>query len=91
MCVCVRVRVWCVLSSACADGYLTPCIQRYVTGFAAGFKDPVSFSSLYFISFYLFIYCFIIIRESVEIVTAPKVSITTQNTSDFCIENWLQK
>jgi 5-oxoprolinase (ATP-hydrolysing) len=25
--------------SACADAYLTPCIQNYVKGFASGFKD----------------------------------------------------
>ena len=31
-----------LLYVACADGYLTPCIQRYVRGFASGFKDPVS-------------------------------------------------
>ena len=27
--------------AACADAYLTPCIERYVQGFASGFKDPV--------------------------------------------------
>ena len=27
---------------ACVDSYLTPSIQRYVQGFLAGFKDPVS-------------------------------------------------
>ena len=27
--------------AACADAYLTPCIERYVRGFASGFKDPV--------------------------------------------------
>ena len=31
-----------VFSIACADGYLTPCIFRYVKGFASGFKNPVS-------------------------------------------------
>ncbi|KAK3716070.1 hypothetical protein QZH41_007242 [Actinostola sp. cb2023] len=25
--------------TACADAYLTPCIKRYVSGFASGFKD----------------------------------------------------
>lgn len=28
--------------TAAADGYLTPCIYRYVQGFASGFKNPVS-------------------------------------------------
>ena len=35
----------CILSryiTACADGYLTPCIKKYVSGFVSGFKDPVS-------------------------------------------------
>jgi len=26
---------------ACADAYLTPCIKRYVSGFASGFKDEL--------------------------------------------------
>ena len=30
-----------VFLSACADAYLTPCIQNYVKGFASGFKDKV--------------------------------------------------
>ena len=29
-------------SVACADAYLTPCIQRYVTNFISGFKNAVS-------------------------------------------------
>ena len=29
-------------SVACADAYLTPCIQRYVINFISGFKNPVS-------------------------------------------------
>ncbi|KAL1131593.1 hypothetical protein AAG570_011207 [Ranatra chinensis] len=27
--------------TACADAYLTPCIQKYVQGFASGFKDDL--------------------------------------------------
>ncbi len=32
--------------TACADGYLTPCIYRYVQGFISGFKNTVSVTSL---------------------------------------------
>ncbi len=34
--------------TAAADGYLTPCIYRYVQGFASGFKNPVSVQILSF-------------------------------------------
>lgn len=35
--------LWLVnLFTACADAYLTPCIHRYVEGFASGFKDKVN-------------------------------------------------
>ena len=32
----------CCYVLACADAYLTPCVQRYVQNFMAGFKNPVS-------------------------------------------------
>ena len=46
---CIRYRLVMVIRvvtcfehfAACADAYLTPCIERYVRGFASGFKDPV--------------------------------------------------
>ena len=44
MCVCSYVYVGLFVSfAACADGYLTPCIRKYVSGFASGFKNPVSY------------------------------------------------
>ena len=39
---CTGLFVYMVFSLiACADAYLTPCIQKYVEGFASGFKEKV--------------------------------------------------
>ena len=40
----------CIIVLACADAYLTPCIKRYVDGFAAGFQNGIEVR-MHYVSF----------------------------------------
>ena len=37
----VRINYVSLWFPACADAYLTPCVQKYVSGFASGFKNQL--------------------------------------------------